>query len=149
MKRCRKQSSKMSSPYCCAPVRAGRPKTLLGSLSAEHPQEGIVWWAGNAQMRNELGNVYLQLGSLGSARESYEVSSGQHNRCFGPLHTPWSKGWNMSPALKLHEPMVFVAGSVAFRKRAGMIQVTHKVSTGQLRSSFRTGLLILSITFRL
>lgn len=44
-------------------------------LGVRHsPQEGIVWWAGNAQMRNELGNVQLQLGSLSGARESYEVS---------------------------------------------------------------------------
>eukprot|EP00752_Nemacystus_decipiens_P009838 g8776.t1 len=42
-------------------------------------EEGSVWWAGNAQIRNELGNVYLQLGSLSSARESYEASvGGQH-----------------------------------------------------------------------
>lgn len=38
-------------------------------------QEGIVWWAGNAQMRNELGNVHMQLGSLNNARESYEASA--------------------------------------------------------------------------
>lgn len=38
-------------------------------------QEGIVWWTGNAQMRNELGNVHMQLGSLNSARESYEASA--------------------------------------------------------------------------
>jgi len=32
-----------------------------------------VRWPGNAQMWNELGNVQIQLGSLRSARESYEA----------------------------------------------------------------------------
>ena len=60
-------------------MRANHRTTKIDSMALSNiilraMQEGVVRWAGNAQMRNELGNVHIQLGSLSSARESYEVS---------------------------------------------------------------------------